>query len=138
MRALRNPRWHFSSALVTALRAGSVATDASPGEIVGLDMDPFLNAQDPCTRYAPSAVRRMGKNFLVDVVGTGGCDPHRVPDVSVLVAFRGATPVFINFLYPKPANDDLLGLLARLAADRAKHPGPTDPMTRQLTARPRL
>lgn len=122
MRALRDPRWHFNPALVTALRADSAATVANPGEIVGLDMDPFLNSQDPCNRYAPTAVRRDGATFLVDVVGSGGCATHRQPDVTVRVAFRGATPVFVNFLYPKPANDDLLGVLRQLASDRAKKP----------------
>lgn len=122
MRALRDTRWHFNPALVTALRADSAATVANPGEIVGLDMDPFLNSQDPCNHYAPTAVRRDGATFLVDVVGSGGCASHREPDVTVRVAFRGTTPVFINFLYPKPANDDLLGVLRQLAADRTKKP----------------
>jgi hypothetical protein len=122
MRALHDARWHFSPALVAALRADSVATDANPGEIVGLDMDPFLNSQDPCHRYAPTAVRRDGKTFLVDVRGSGGCASHREPDVTVRVAFSGTTPVFVNFIYPQPHNDDLLGLLARIAADRAKKP----------------
>ena len=121
MRALRDPRWHFNPALVTALRADSAATVANPGEIVGLDMDPFLNSQDPCNHYAPTAVRRDGATFLVDVVGSGGCPSHREPDVTVRVVFRGTTPIFINFLY-KPINDDLLGLLRQLASDRAKKP----------------
>lgn len=122
IRALRDPRWHFGPALVAALPADSAAAEASPGEIVGLDMDPFLNAQDPCDRYAPSAVRRSGTAFLVDVVGSGGCGRHRGPDVTVRVVFRGLTPVFVNFLYPKPVSDDLLHLLAQLAAGRAKKP----------------
>jgi hypothetical protein len=122
MRALHDSRWHFDPALVAALRADSAATSASPDEIVGLDMDPFLNSQDPCDRYAPTAVRRDGSTFLVDVVGSGGCEAHREPDVTVRVAFRGTTPVFVNFLYPKPANSDLLAELAQLAADRAKKP----------------
>lgn len=121
MRALRDPRWHFNPALVTALRADSAATVANPGEVVGLDMDPFLNSQDPCNRYAPTAVRRDGATFLVDVVGSGGCPSHREPDVTVRVGFRGTTPIFINFLY-KPINDDLLGVLRQLASDRAKTP----------------
>ena len=122
MRALHDPRWHFNPALVTALRADSAASVANPGEVVGLDMDPFLNSQDPCNRYAPTAVRRDGATFLVDVVGSGGCPSHREPDVTVRIAFRGTTPVFVNFLYLKPANDDLLHLLAQLASERAKKP----------------
>ena len=122
MRALRDPRWHFSPALMAALRADAAAAAASPGEIVGLDMDPFLNAQDPCHRYAPTGVRPAGKTFLVDVLGSGGCGSHRGPDVTVRIAITGGTPVFVNFLYPKPADDDLVHLLAHLAADRTKQP----------------
>ena len=131
MRALHDARWHFSPALVTALRADSAATEANPSEIVGLDMDPFLNAQDPCDRYAPIAVRRDGKTFLVDVRGSGGCASHREPDVTVRVAFSGATPVFVNFIYPQPHNDDLLSVLKQLAADRAKKP-------RRAATRPKM
>ncbi len=120
MRSLRDPRWHFGSALTKALRADAAASAASPGEIVGLDMDPFLNSQDPCTTYAPSGVRRAGDAFLVDVRGTGGCEQHAGPDVTVRVTFQGDTPVFVNFLYPKPAEDDLLHLLSQLGGDRAK------------------
>jgi hypothetical protein len=120
MRALRDKRWHFSPAIAAALRADSVAAARSPGEIVGLDMDPFLNSQDPCSGYAPTSVRRSGKTFLVDVHGTGECARHAGPDVTVRVEFKGTVPVFANFIYPKPASDDLLHLLAQLAADRKK------------------
>ena len=122
MRALHDPRWHFSPALVAALREDSIASVRSPNEVVGLDMDPFVNSQDPCDRYAPTAVRRAGANFLVDVRGSGGCSSHAGPDVTVRVAFQGTTPVFVDFLYPKPANDDLLHLLAQLAAGRKRKP----------------
>jgi hypothetical protein len=122
MRALRDRRWHFSPALVSALRADRAASRASHDEIVGLDMDPFLNSQDPCEHYSPTAVRRAGNTFLVDVLGTGGCGRHVGPDVTVRVAFQGSTPVFVDFIYPSPANDSLSGVLAQLAADRAKKP----------------
>lgn len=121
MRALHDPRWHFSPVIIAALQADSVAAVRAPGEVVGLDMDPFLNSQDPCDHYAPSAVRRDGSTFLVDVHGSGGCPRRSGPDVIVRVAFEGTTPVFVNFLYP-PSNDDLLHLLTQLAADRAKKP----------------
>lgn len=120
MQSLRDNRWHFGIALTRALRADSAAAAKSADEIVGLDMDPFLNSQDPCDRYHPVNVRRSGAKFLVDVIGSGGCAPHSTPDVTVVVRFNGATPVFTNFIYSAREHDDLLGLLAQLAADRAK------------------
>lgn len=120
MRALSDKRWNFGADLTRALRVDSAAAAKSPDEIVGLDMDPFLNSQDPCDRYHPVKVRRSGGKFLVDVVGSGGCPAHTKPDVTVVVRFAGHQPVFTNFIYSSRAHDDLLGLLAQLAADRAK------------------
>jgi hypothetical protein len=120
MHALRTPRWRFGPVLATALRADRAASAASPGEIVGLDMDPFLNTQDPCKRYAPVAARRAGANFFVDVLGSGGCSRHTKPDVTVRLVFQQGKPVFINFIYSGKPGDDLLHLLAALAAVRAK------------------
>lgn len=120
MRALSDARWHFAPALKAAMRADRKAAEANPNEIVGLDMDPFLNAQDPCNRYRPTAVRRAGSDFLVDVKGEGGCAAHRTPDVTVRVAIQSGVPVFVNFEYPAPVKDDLMRLLGRLAAERTK------------------
>lgn len=120
-RALGDARWHFDPTLARELRADRAAARASKDEIVGLDMDPYLNSQDPCERYAPSGVRRDGKDFLVDVKGSGNCGTHTTVDVTVRVRFQGTTPVFVNFLYPGPTGDSLDKLLRTLAADRAKN-----------------
>ncbi len=82
-------------------------------------MDPFLNSQDPCDRYAPIAVRGVGKNYLVDVRGEGGCPKHSKADVTVRVAFAGGNPVFVNFIYDSKIAPDLMTLLAQLAMERA-------------------
>jgi hypothetical protein len=121
VRALRDSRWHFDPALAKALRADAAAAARSPDEVVGLDMDPFLNSQDPCDRYSPIAVRQRNGNFFVAVRGSGGCAAHTEADVTVQVVFRGANAVFLNFIYSRNPKEDLLSLLATLAADRAKH-----------------
>src|SRR5689334_19920193 len=41
----------LSSELVRRLREDADAQAKVKGEMVGLDFDPFLNAQDPCERY---------------------------------------------------------------------------------------
>jgi hypothetical protein len=69
MRAIRDKPALFSSELATALRADSVASAASPGEVVGLDGDPFLNAQDACNQYSSAGVVEIDGRFLVQVLG---------------------------------------------------------------------
>jgi hypothetical protein len=119
MRAVRARRFAFAPAIVDALRRDSVASARSRDEIVGLDGDPFLNAQDPCDRYRVRAARQVGGRFLVDVVGEGGCEAHTRPDVVVELTRRapgasgGPAWRFENFRYPDPPTD-LLAMLRRL------------------------
>lgn len=113
MSAVRLRREIFAPRLVEGLRRDSVASARSRDEIVGLDGDPFLNAQDPCKRYVVRRVRPRDERFLVEVVGVGGCAGHIRPDVIVEVARHGSTFRFENFRYLDPP-DDLLGLLGRL------------------------
>jgi hypothetical protein len=115
MRAVRERPGAFAPALVEALRRDSVASSRSRDEVVGLDGDPFLNAQDPCERYAVRRVARKGERFLAEVVGAGGCARHTRPDVVVEVARVGRAWRFENFRYVDPP-DDLLALLRRLHA----------------------
>jgi len=119
MRALRERRALFAPAIATALRRDSVASARSPDEVVGLDGDPFLNAQDPCDRYVVRRTRRAGERFLVDVVGEGGCERHTRPDAVVEVARTGSGWRFENFRYADPATD----LLTMLRGLQAKAPG---------------
>ncbi|AHG92644.1 hypothetical protein J421_5109 (plasmid) [Gemmatirosa kalamazoonensis] len=113
MRAIHERRTLFAPAIVAALRRDSVASARSPDEVVGLDGDPFLNAQDPCEHYVVRRARRAGDRFLVDVVGEGGCARHTRADVVVEV-MRGASGWRLeNFRYPDPPTD-LLAMLRRL------------------------
>jgi len=118
MRAVHDRGALFSSQLVTALRADSVASAASPGEVVGLDGDPFLNAQDACDRYSSAGVAEVGGRFLVQVLGTGGCAAHTTADVTVEVTPTNGNPVFTNFIYSPRERDDLVSLLAYLDSTR--------------------
>lgn len=118
MEALSRKQFAFAPALVAALRADSVAQAKSDAdEEDGLDGDPFLNAQDPCRRYVAKRVRHRGTAYLVDVLGSGGCAKHTVPDVVVEVVPEGDKLVFANFHYP----DDDSDLLTEL---KELHPEP--------------
>jgi len=105
----------FAPAVVAALRRDSAASARHPEEVVGLDGDPFLNAQDPCERYVARRTVPNGQRFRVEVVGQGGCGQHTRPDVVVEVARANGGWRFENFRYLDPP-DDLLALLRRLPA----------------------
>jgi hypothetical protein len=123
MRAVRERPAQFSAAIVGALRADSAATAQGGEEIDGLDADPFLNAQDPCDEYRPVRTTQVGRTYLVEVRGAGGCRAHRQPDVTVVVVWRGARPIFTNFLYSRASGDDLVSRL-REFADRRRRSSP--------------
>ena len=120
MRAVRERRAQFSDAIVSALRADSAATARGGEEIDGLDADPFLNSQDPCQHYEPVRTSRRGREYLVEVRGSGGCPAHQQPDVTVAIVWRAAGPIFVNFLYSRDAGNDLLSQLHQLADRRRR------------------
>jgi hypothetical protein len=120
MRAVHDRPTLFSANLVTALRADSTASARSPGEVVGLDGDPFLNAQDPCDHYTSRGVAEVGSRYFVQVLGSGGCATHADADVTVEVTPANGHFVFTNFIYSSRDRDDLIGLLAYLDSSRRR------------------
>lgn len=120
MRAVRERRAQFTTAIADALRADSAATARGGEEIDGLDADPFLNAQDPCEHYGPVRTVQRGPTYLVEVRGSGGCPPHQQPDVTVAIVWREGRPIFVNFLYSRDAGDDLVSHLHALADRRRR------------------
>ncbi len=117
-RALREKRAALTEDLAKALAADAAAQKAVPDDIVGLDWDPFLNAQDSHPRYAAGAVRAEGKGFLVAMHGvTGGKKGAEVLFVVEMVP-KGGTFVIGNVRGPK--GGDLMTSLKGLAEERKK------------------
>jgi hypothetical protein len=88
-----------------------------------LDFDPFLNTQDPCERYEVGAATQYQQTYRVPVFSICSGKKGEQPDVTAEVAARGGRWVFINFAYPKRANDDsnpldLLGTLKLMRESR--------------------
>ena len=108
----------FDPSLAAQLREDSAAQAKVSDDIVGLDFDPFLFAQDPCARYEIVNGHRNAENYLIDVRGVGGCEKHDQTDVIAEVASRNGALLFVNFHYPGPDESDLMTLLKKLKADR--------------------
>ena len=115
--ALKQKKMDFDSALETALLQDAEAQRKTPGEIVGIDFDPFLNTQDPLKHYEVGKIVQKGDVYLLDIHGIQGVKKHGVPDVIAEVAKNGGRWCFVNFHYPN-SNQSLIAVLKALAADR--------------------
>jgi hypothetical protein len=104
----------FDPELVRWLRIDSTARARSKDEVVGLDGDPYLNAQDPCNAYTAQTAARNGASVLVIVLGHGGCAKHSRGDVVVELSSRDGHWVIREFLDPNRHNEGIIPLLKRL------------------------
>ena len=118
--ALKHRSSAFSPELLRALKEDSAAQANSPGEIVGLDFDPFLASQDPEDRYEVGKVTQKGKSYWVEVYGVRS--GKRIEPAAVLAELlrRNGHWTFVNFHYPGPYGNDLLSILKLLREDRQK------------------
>lgn len=125
---LRQKKEVLSPELYKALKADRDAQKKSR-YIVGLDFDPFLNAQDVASKYEVGAEIAKGGTYWVPVYGwwPGGKgherpERHKKPDVTAEVKCQGAVCKFVNFHYDSqddPTNENLIGVLENLKKDRA-------------------
>lgn len=95
----------FAPALAAALRADAAAQARAADEIVGLDGDPFLDAQDFCEVYHTGNARAEGAVVLVEVYGSCTRGEGGRPDVVAEVGPRDASWKFVNFRYPARHSD---------------------------------
>jgi len=118
-RAIRSQAlWDFlDPALARALKADADAQAGSPNDIVGLDFDPFLSAQDPWHRYEAGKASKVGAGYAVRVHGVVRGKRRAAPSLVVDVTPRDGHWVIKDFHYPE--GDDLAGDLRQTAKDRA-------------------
>jgi|SRR5579859_705588 len=120
----------FSAALLKLLRDDLKAAEKNPGEIVGLDFDPFVNSQDPMPRYSARKAAIKSDSCMVEVFGTDPShkkqwadrDPKK-PDVTAELKFIEKKWVFVNFHYGSESGKDgenLIAILHTLQKERAK------------------
>jgi hypothetical protein len=114
--ALKDVPQSFKPGLLTSL-SDDAAAQAAADEIVGLDFDPFLNAQDPADSYSIGAATEQNGQCLIQVLGKIGSHPPTVNLTAVVVGTPGHWQ-FQNFRYGNAG--DLLTILNRLKAERAQ------------------
>jgi len=104
--------------LLAALREDRAAAGRSPGELVGLEFEPFTANQDPCDAYSLGEATVVGDRVRVPVFSV--CNGRRLdgPSVTAEVATREGRWVLANIVYTD--GDDLLSLLRRQAEARAR------------------
>jgi hypothetical protein len=120
---LREKQSSFARALVQALKDDLEASKKSPGELVGLDFDPFLNAQDTAEKYLVGEVHPKADHYCVDVFGVWGGKKNAKPDVVPELALVNGKWIFTNFHYGEsdiPVNENLVSILQQLKKDREK------------------
>jgi hypothetical protein len=123
----------FDPELLRQLKADTDASTKNKDEVVGLDFDSFLNAQDVANTYKVGNSTRKGDSYMVEVIGNWGKNNAVAkgtgkkalePDVIPELAFRNGAWVFVNFHYPggkNPQDKDLLAMLKYLRDERSKH-----------------
>lgn len=107
----------FAAALLDDLRSDADAQASSPDAIVGLNGDPFLDAQDFCEVYEVSTARYEGSSVIVEVHGDCSLASDNAPDVVAVLNRSGSGWVFVNFRYPQH-NSDLVQVLRQLRRHR--------------------
>ena len=104
----------FTPSLLSAIAADNAA-QAAAAEIVGLNGDGFINAQDPCERYVTGKAQPVGDRFRVPVYAV--CQGRQSDSVALFaeVARVDSGFEFTNFIYDQ---SDLVGALAELRKER--------------------
>jgi hypothetical protein len=122
--ALKQRASSFSREIRRRMAEDSAAQAKVRDLIVGIDFDPFLNAQDFADRYLVQKVSRHGDRYRVEVYGIWNGKRSSMPDVVPELVPSGRGWMFVNFIYPphegETATNDLLGVLKSLREDRAK------------------
>lgn len=117
--ALNHRGFLFSPELFQALKEDADAQAAAEGEIVGLDWDPFLNAQDPKPLIVGGRVTVEGDRTLVEMHEMRrDASPSGTPFVTVELAFKNGGWVFTNFRFKE--GKDLMSCLKVLRESRQR------------------
>lgn len=138
MEVFKNKSFAFSKELESKLKDDDAASALFPDEIVGLDYDPFLNAQDVGEKYTATNVSKVGQKFRVDVFSTFDGKKSNKPIVIPELILANGTWTFVNFIYPgerSASNEDLISALNQLKKNRPPLPKKAGKQTAPATGK---
>ncbi len=118
--ALKKKSAVFSAELLKALKEDAQAAAKSPGEVVGLDWDPFLNSQEQIDRCVIGNVTEKNGSFRVDIYDVLSGKKDKKPAIIAEVKQENGHWIFVNFWNPDGGN--LLSELRQLSKERKKTP----------------
>jgi hypothetical protein len=118
---LKYKKASLSDELFRQLKADSDAEAKAKGDLVGLDFDPFLNAQDVGERYTAEKVIPQGGRYRVEVYALWDGKKNEKPDVVPELMMKDGQWIFVNFIYGEGADENLLSVLKSLADERRKN-----------------
>jgi hypothetical protein len=116
--ALKKRPAAFGAELLKALREDSEAAANAPGEIVGIDWDPFLDSQDPDDDYEVGRIVKKGETYRADIHGVESGKKSTEPDVIAEVGKENGHWVFLDFY--STDGTGLRAALKSLKEDRQK------------------
>lgn len=112
----------LSPDLYKLLNADREAQAKSPGELVGLGFDPFLNAQDVAQKYEFGKAVLKGSNYWIDVYGLWNGEKSKKPDLTAEINCSAAACQFVDFHYEeeRPQDRSLIQVLKVLKKEKMK------------------
>jgi len=123
--SLKVDQTYYTPELYQALKDDLDASSKVADEIVGLDFDPVLNAQDVPNKVDLGPASVAGEKCQVKVFETWGAKKEAKPSATVELVHTNGQWLIANYHYDPagiPANENLLSILKTLKADRAKAP----------------
>jgi len=117
---------YFDGQLRKGLIDDHIAQSKVKGEIVGLDFDPFLAAQDNGFDYQAGNIKQVGNNFFIDIHCAAKGNSKKAILASQIAVIAEVTKIgtswkFTNFIYPVDGRkDNLMQILTNLQKEREK------------------
>jgi hypothetical protein len=113
----------FSGPLLQMLKEDSDAQSKFPGELIGIDWDPFLNTQDPAQKYTVQNTSVLHDNCAAETwSGRTISTKNPKPDIVAILKWIDGNWKFVNFDNDPKAKtpSDLISILNRLKESREK------------------
>lgn len=103
----------LSDSLFKALTRDREAQRTAPDVIAGLDGDPFLNSQDPCTAYSVVSATQSGAQVIVVIQPTCAGDREPQSPFKAIMIRHDRAWVVADFEYPGEFGGTLMNRLRR-------------------------